>query len=379
MKILHVVPSYKPAYIYGGPIESVARMCEELVRAGHTVEVFTTTANGAEELKVAPGVMQIVDGVRVTYFKRITKDPTHVSPVLWKKLRAEVKHYDVVHIHSWWNILVMVAVYICYRQKVKVVLSPRGMLSDYVFQAKNGFVKKGFHQVIGKRLLRTTYFHATAPSEEAECRTLIRGWKGFTVPNIIWLPRLQLKPKQNDRFTILFLSRIHPKKGIEYLLKAIHLLGQDVCLKIAGSGEEAYVHQLQELVKVLGLEHAVEWLGWRDRMGKFKELEGADLFALVSHNENFANAVIESLHAGTPVLVSEGVGLSPYVKQEGLGWVTPLDELAIAKQLQHILDNREMLERIHVEAPMKIEQSFSPGVLTEAYINCYQSVVGGLL
>ena len=185
MKILHVVPSYKPAYIYGGPIESVARMCEELVRAGHTVEVFTTTANGAEELKVAPGVMQIVDGVRVTYFKRITKDPTHVSPDLWKKLQAEAKHYDVVHIHSWWNILVIVAAWICHRQKVKVVLSPRGMLSHYILNNKKSIAKNGFHSLIGKKLLRKTYFHATAPAEEEECLKLIPGWKGFEVPNII--------------------------------------------------------------------------------------------------------------------------------------------------------------------------------------------------
>jgi len=74
MKILHVVPSYKPAYEYGGTIESVARLCEGLTAMGIQVKVFTTTANGNAELDVAKNVEHNVDGVSVIYFKRYFKD-----------------------------------------------------------------------------------------------------------------------------------------------------------------------------------------------------------------------------------------------------------------------------------------------------------------
>ncbi len=108
MRILHVTPSYKPAYIYGGTIESVACLCEAFVAMGHDLHVFTTAANGTEELDVPLGKDVIVDGVPVTYFKRITKDHTHVSFDLWKHLYKDCKKYEVVHIHSWWNVLVIV-------------------------------------------------------------------------------------------------------------------------------------------------------------------------------------------------------------------------------------------------------------------------------
>src|ERR1700748_1661100 len=69
LKILHINASYKPAFIYGGPTMAVSMLCEQLTRSGTAVTVFTTTANGSKELKVATDVVQDVDGVAVIYFK----------------------------------------------------------------------------------------------------------------------------------------------------------------------------------------------------------------------------------------------------------------------------------------------------------------------
>ena len=85
MKVLHIIAAYKPAVIYGGPTMSVAMLCEKLSKAGVGIEVFTTTANGAHELPVATNKSVIVDGVSVTYFKRITKDHTHFFPIVIKR------------------------------------------------------------------------------------------------------------------------------------------------------------------------------------------------------------------------------------------------------------------------------------------------------
>ena len=79
MKILHIVPSYKPAYVYGGTIESIARLCEAQAHAGAIVKVFTTTANGDKELDIEADTEHDVEGVGVTYFTRIFKDPFYIS------------------------------------------------------------------------------------------------------------------------------------------------------------------------------------------------------------------------------------------------------------------------------------------------------------
>ena len=375
MKILHIVPSYKPAYIYGGPIESVSKLCEGLAAQGHEVDVYTTTANGETELDMVPGSTFEVDGVMVTYFKRITKDPTHVSPALWKQLYRSVNGYDVIHIQSWWNILVVVAACICHVKRAKVIIAPRGMLSQYIFETGNTKMKKLIHYTVGKWALSKSWFHATAASEAEECSNIIPGWKGFTQPNILTLPDLLIEKPENEIFTLIFLSRIHPKKGIEILLRAVSKLPFPVILKIAGSGEDEYVQQLKDLAEELGIAAQVIWSGWLNRDQKFKELMHADLFVLVSLNENFANVVVESLHMGTPVLLSEDVGLSGFVKEHNQGWVSSLEVDNVTEKIGAAYLDKDKRYHIRDHGRIIIDAAFSPGRLIRNYVDEYQKII----
>ena len=144
MKILHIIPSYKPAYIYGGPIYSVSAVCEWQARAGHQVFVYTTTANGVSELEVVASEPYLIEGVCVTYFKRFTKDNSNLSPGLLRKLIKNVKEFDIIHLHSWWNLVVIGALTICVLKGKKTVFSPRGTLSEYGRSARSKIVKKVF-------------------------------------------------------------------------------------------------------------------------------------------------------------------------------------------------------------------------------------------
>jgi glycosyltransferase involved in cell wall biosynthesis len=372
VKILHIIPAYKPAYGYGGPTESVSRLCEGLAANGHEVDVYTTTANGKKELDIAPGSLINVEGVNVTYFKRITGDHTHVSPALWAKLRKTARHYDVIHLHSWWNILIIVAARIALFSKTRVIVAPRGMLSDYVFTSGKSSPKKIIHRLVGHKLLSKCRLHATAYSEYLECRKLIPGWEGFVLPNIISLPAVEAVPNLNEVFTITFLSRVHPKKGLEKLFEAISKLKIDLTLKIAGSGETEYINELKNLAVNLGIEQKIKWLGWVDRTEKFEELNNADLFILVSLNENFANVVIEALHMGTAVLISEHVGLADFVTEKNLGWISTLEVESIIENIKKAYYDREKLMFIRQHGRKIIEQTFCESVLIKQYIEEYQ-------
>src|SRR6185503_9537557 len=126
MKILFVIPSYKPAYIYGGTVVVSGLLAESLAKQGHEVTVYTTTANGKTELNVETGKEIIVDGVKVFYFKRFTKDHSHISPGLWQKIFHTARRFDVVHLHSWWNPCIVIAAALCKLRGIKPVLSPHG-------------------------------------------------------------------------------------------------------------------------------------------------------------------------------------------------------------------------------------------------------------
>ena len=91
MNILIVIPSYKPAFVYGGPIYSVSRLAEALVQIGNSVTVYTTNANGAEDLNITIGESVDVDGVNVLYFKRWTRGHSNFSPTLLLRLIKNAK------------------------------------------------------------------------------------------------------------------------------------------------------------------------------------------------------------------------------------------------------------------------------------------------
>lgn len=371
MKILHITPCYKPAYIYGGVTESITRLCVGLVEAGHTVHVFTTTANGTKELEVVPGKELDVDGVKVTYFHRVTKDPSHASPALWRHLWRTCDAYDAVHIHSWWNLLAIGAAWICIARDVRIIISPRGMLCQYIFNSGKTRTKKWIHRLIGKRALAKSVFHATAESEYEECMQLIDGWKGFLIPNILKLPDTSVQRTVNPVFTLLFLSRIHAKKGLELLFEALVDLPFHIRLKIGGTGDKSYVDELRKCAVSLGVDQNIEWLGWRNREQKFNDLMESDCMVLTSQNENFANVVIESLHVGTPVIISDKVGLAPFVRSNNLGWVTSLEVHAIRKSIIDAYQDLSKRDFVNRNSQGIVNATFCQSSLINQYVEHY--------
>lgn len=192
---------------------------------------------------------------------------------------------------------------------------------------------------------------------------------------MIELPPLEITRKQNCQFTMTFLSRIHPKKGIEFLFQAMSILNFTVTLRIAGEGDEEYIAKLKDLAEKLGISENVEWIGWCGPVEKFHELMSTDLFVLTSYNENFANVVIESLYVGTPVLISKHVGLSNFVKKNDLGWITDLDSKSIAKLIGEAKMNSEKRLHINNNSRRIIINNFSEDVLGRQYINAYTKTI----
>lgn len=375
MKILFVVPSYKPAYIYGGTIVAISKLAECLVQLGHGVTVYTTTANGRTELEVESGKEMIVDGVCVRYFNRITKDHTHVSPALWRCLDKTVKDFDVVHIHSWWNFLVMGAVWICKRNGIKPTLSPHGMFSDYILNARNSKKKLLLHKLIGKKLLQNTFLHVSTQMESEESKKLIPDWEENVIPNLIQLPNKTYKRADNDIFTIGFLSRIDPKKGLELLIQALSKVKFRYNLLIAGSGNSDYIESLEKLAKDCGNSDKIKWVGWKKGEEKFDFLSKLNLFALTSHSENFAIVVIEALSVGTPVLISNQIGLFNYIRENDFGWVCDLDIQQLTFELDKIYADNQKLKRINKIGAEKVKQDFDTESLTNQYVLFYQKII----
>src|SRR5476651_1503230 len=173
MKILFIAPYYKPAYAYGGPIVVISMLAERLVSLGHEVTVYTTATNGKSELEVVKNKEVLVDGVKVFYFSKLTGDNTYISWKLWRFLGKTVGDFDVVHIHTWWNFLVLGAALICRNNGIKPIVSPHGMLSDYIIYNRNAFAKKWVHKLLGEKLLKNSWLHVSTGMEWGESKKII--------------------------------------------------------------------------------------------------------------------------------------------------------------------------------------------------------------
>ena len=375
MRILHVTPYYKPSYVYGGPIHSCSALCEALVKMGNQVTVLTTNANGTEKLNVTLGKVYDVDGVEVIYFDRLRQDNTFLSPTLTAYLWKNIKQYDVVHIHTWWNLVSVFAAIICSLKGKEIVLSPRGMLADYIITTNNPVLKKLIHIFIAKSVLTTAKFHVTADSEYEEVSKLFPKAKIYTVYNFIKLPEIveRSKDKQVVRTEMLFLSRVHPKKGIDLFLKALKHITWNYHFTIAGPFNDEYKQELVDLSKALGIEDNIRWLGPVYGDEKFGLLASKDLMVLTSHNENFGNVVIESLAMGCPVFISDMVGLSPYIIQKNLGWISTTNPDDIAEKLNQYHAELDKQNWVRDHAPLIIRDDFSEKSLIEKYLNIYRS------
>lgn len=402
MKILHVVASYKPAYVYGGPVMSVAKLCEEVSKVESqqpidneqwtmdsgsqqskvSVTVYTTLANGKEELPYKNGEIKIVDGIEVHYFKRITKDHSHLSPALLWHLWKTVNQFDVVHIHAWWNLVTMPACLIAILRGVKVILTPRGTLSSYSFEVNNSRLKRIFHRYVGRPLLNKTYFHCTSVKEVADTQALLKPKAIHNLPNFVVLPwQNQFKKTNtpaNESLKLIFLSRIEQKKGLELLFEVLASTGFEWKLSIVGNGEQEYVESLKQKVKSLQLGQRVEWLGAVYELEKFNLMAANDYLVLPSYDENFANVVIESIFVGTPVLITKNVGLSDYIIDKQLGLVCERS----AEGLKHILllaNEAKAAVRFKPEVlTATIAADFKEELLRDSYMRMYKEVLDDL-
>jgi glycosyltransferase involved in cell wall biosynthesis len=345
-------------------------MCEAIAESGHEITVYTTTANGSNELDVVPGKAYIVDKVHVIYYKRLTGDHSHWSPALLKALWNTAKNFDVVHIQSWWNTVSIASMAICKILGINTVLSLRGTMSNFTFEHSKRGIKKIFHSILGKQLLNDVLLHVTSEKELSEVSVLTSKQRIFLIPNILSLPSDPIEAHFNgDYFKMIFVGRIHSVKNLEWFFHVIKKLDFNYQLTIVGTGDPTYVQQLKDQSKCL----SVVWKGNMDGDEKYKLLVQSDLLVLPSLTENFGNVIFESLSQGTPVLVSDQVGGKDYVEKNGFGWALPLIEDVWVSALTSIKKDSSSRDQIRYRSVMQVAKDFNKNRQVAQYCTMYES------
>ena len=323
MKVLHVVPSFHPAYSYGGPIRSTFELCRNVVELGCEVRVLTTDADGLDRVLDVDKTKEVdlPEGFRVRYCPR--RQRHSVSPTLMRLLPTYMRWADVVHLTGVYNFPTFPTIFWGRLLHKPLIWSPRGALQRWEGSSRIGL--KGIWDFLwyhtADRVELT--MHVTSEQESRETLARFPKLRMATIPNGVDVPDDVNRIERNGELRLLFIGRLDPKKGIEALLKACSLADSAPPwrLAIAGWGAPEYVSQLKEQIQALGLSGRVEMLGAVLSKEKKRLFERSDVALVPSYTENFGIVVAEALAHGVPVIASKGTPWSRLEEKRCGLWV----------------------------------------------------------
>ena len=295
----------------------------------------------------------------------------------WCELLDQIKP-DLVHINCCWMPQCALAQHVAQQAGYKVVLTPHGMLEPWIMARHYWTRKVPAWWLYQKRaIMQADCLHATAESEKENLLKLGCNSKVVVIANGIDVENIDLKKSWKRTGKILFLSRIHVKKGINFLMEAMAGLKdqlQGYELWIAGEGEAGYIEELKQLAGQLGIERRVRFPGGVYGDEKWRLFREADLFVLPTHSENFGIAVAEALACGTPVITTQG---TPWQELETrhCGWWTEVGTTPITLALTDFLQMSDAeLEIMGRNGRCLVEEKYSSRKMAEDMLRLYARI-----
>lgn len=314
-----VIPSFYPAFFYGGPIFSSLAMCKELSELGCTISVQTTDAGGKSAMKGYSNLeTEVHPNVSVFYHHEELTNRFSLS--LLRSLEDKLQSVDLIQVQSIFSYPTPVALRVASRLKKPVILTPRGQLGPECLEMGHSKFKRLWLEYLIRPFAHNICWHSTSEQESNEILEQFPNAKILMVPNgideeeyrkVYALCKSELFQRYDLDFDpgsplLVSMSRIHKKKGFDILLKSFcEVLKKypDATLLIAGP-DHGHLEELQALKRKLKLDRNMQFLPPVQDREKLEFLGTADLFVLPSHNENFGIVYAESMAMETPVIAS---------------------------------------------------------------------------
>jgi glycosyltransferase involved in cell wall biosynthesis len=266
-----------------------------------------------------------------------------------RQFGESIRAVDIVHLHTLWNPINVIARQECARHRRPYVLMPHGMLDPYSLTVKR-WRKAIYLWAVERRNILAAQRLIYTTEEEMRLAAIT----SFTTPKGVVIPLggdvpcedseelasgfLERFPRARGRRQLLFLGRLHFKKGLDRILMVLPAIAKafpDVLLTVVGDGARKFEAALKSAITAQGLENNVMMTGRLDGGAKWGAYASAELFLLPSRQENFAITVAEAMQMGIPVVISNRVNTWGYVEDAGAGVV--LDEARMESSLEHAI------------------------------------------
>ena len=356
MKVLHVIASVDPRW--GGPVEGVLASSRILIACGHEAHVLSLDPPDADFLQNMPvptfavGVSgRLHDVLR----RKIRLLRFAYTPGLAAWLEEHAEDYDAVIVNGLWNYASSGTWRALRKSGAPYFVFVHGMLDPWF--NKTSLVKTSLKRIFWKALERKVLRDArgvlfTCEAERRLARLSFAPYEarelvvGYGTQDIGGDAKAQLAafhaqaPSVRGRKLILYLSRIHAKKGVDLLIHAFARHAArfpEVDMVIAGPDQNGLQESLEALARDLKIADRICWPGMLSGDAKWGAFRAADVFALPSHQENFGVAIVEALALHTPVLITNKVNIWREIEADGAGLVVNDDIEGVSAGLERML------------------------------------------
>jgi glycosyltransferase involved in cell wall biosynthesis len=322
MNILHVIPSIDLSQ--GGPSRTTVNLANSLAESNKCNVFFLCYE------PFNPNYLNLSDQVVCVFLKKESNLFLKMMKMEFFRIKAIMKenNIDLVHIHGVWHPLGHWSARSAASLNIPYIIQPRGMLEPWALNFRR--LKKFVAMVLYQKadLMGAHGFIATSDQEADPIKVLCNSDQVAVIPNGVEPARHKVSGlKVSVTKTALFMSRIHPKKGVYELVRAWEKIRPDGwSLRIVGPDDGGHLERIRRLVVNLRLDDNVRVLG--PMYGENREIEysNADLFVLPTYSENFGIAIAEALSYGIPVLTTKGAPWSSIVANKCGWWIDPGEE-----------------------------------------------------
>jgi len=383
IKILHVTASLSPEW--GGPTKVVVELTEALARKGIDITIFTPVRKG-DEVKIKPP-----KGVNLQLFNHgfLSKWWTSYSPDLARNIQWGAYKFDLIHIHEIWHYANFASYHAAKKAGKPYIITIHGLLDPWCLNYK-AFKKKIYSLFIQRRILReASAIHAITNEEVKHIRTFGIDNSIVMMPNginpkefINLLPREELEsfyPKIKGKRIILFLGRIHPKKGLDLLAKAFEKIAREwdnAYLMIVGPDSEGYKIKIEKMLESEGVLNRVIFTGMLSGRKKLIVLGGADIFALPSYSEGFSMAILEAMICKLPVIITKQCNF-PEVTEVGAGNEIDPNVEQLTGALGNLLGNPQLCKKMGENGKRLVLEKFTWDKIADKMIQFYEEILNG--
>lgn len=294
---------------------------------------------------------------------------------------------DVVHFHGVFNTMFVRLAKVLRAMGKPYIVTVHGMLDDWSMAQKQW--KKRAYLMFGGRafLEKAAFVHCTARGELDQSKKWFPGGREVVIPYLIDTQPYRELPGEamarerwaflNDEslVSVLFLSRLHYKKGPDVLIDAVALAkakGAKVRLVMAGDGDVPYPEQLKQQVAAKGIQDITHFVGQVSGALKYSLYQACDLFALPTSQENFGLVYTESLASGTPVITTRGTDIWRELESSGGVKIVERTAEAFAGAIVELAGDKSLRERMGSGAAGWVLRTYDEGMLLGRFVGVYE-------